>query len=328
MSKGLDIGTGNIVSATLGSDGETFEYKTFRNLFVPIEKSPFVKTMLKRVGAPYVEYENQIFSLGQQALEMAGVFNSEPKRPMANGVLNPKEIKALPIIQAIIGEVLGSPNKKGQKVVYSVPGDPVDQKFNSIYHAGVFNKILSDKGYTPIPLNEGLAVIYGELLEDNLSGFGISWGAGMCNVCCAQLSIPAFNFSVARSGDYIDENVATSLGVSTVKALLAKEEMKDLRKPQNPIEEAIAYYYKHTLEYVAKNIKEALISLPQLPEFQKPPKVVVAGGTSLPGGFIELFDEALKAQNLPIKLGKVVRAEDPLKAIAKGALFAALGAEE
>ena len=136
------------------------------------------------------------------------------------------------------------------------------------------------------------------------------------------------NFSVARSGDYIDENVATSLGISTVKAMVAKEEIKDLRKPKDQTEEAISYYYKHMLEYVAKQIKEALLALPKLPEFQRPPKVVVAGGTSLPGGFIELFEEALKAQDLPIKLGKVIRAEDPMKAIAKGCLFAALSNEE
>jgi hypothetical protein len=324
MPCGLDLGTGNIVAARVGADGESFEYKAFRNIFVPVEKSPFVKSMLKKVGAPYVELEGEISALGQQALELASAFNSEPKRPMSQGVLNPHEIKALPIIQAIIKESLGAPATKKEKVVYSVPGDPVDQEFNAVYHSNVFNKILTDMGYTPVPLNEGLSVIYSELLEDNLSGFGVSWGAGMCNVCCAQLSVEAFNFSVARSGDYIDKNVSTSLGISTVKAMLAKEGIIDLRKPKDQTEEAISYYYKAMLEYVAKQIKDKLLGMAKLPDFQKPPKIAVAGGTSLPGGFIELFEEALKAQNLPIKIGKVVRAEDPLKAIAKGCLFAAL----
>jgi hypothetical protein len=325
MCKGLDIGTGNIVASSIGEDEKSFEYRVFRNLFVLVDKSPFVRSMLNKISATYVEFDNQIYALGQQALELANVFNSEPKRPMSQGVLNPAELKALPVIQAIVGEVLGLPGKRNQRVVYSIPGDPVDQKFNVVYHSNVFNKMLLDRGYLPVPLNEGLAVIYSELLEDNLSGFGVSFGAGMCNVCCAQLSVPAFSFSVARSGDYIDENVGRSLGISNVKAMFAKEGLVDLRRPTNSTEEAIVYYYKHLLEYVSKHMKEALLKLPRLPEFQKPPKVAVAGGTALPAGFIELFEEALKAQNFPIKLGNVVKAEDPLKAIAKGCLFAALG---
>jgi hypothetical protein len=191
-SCGLDVGTGNFVAAKVEADGETFSYKDFRNLFVPIEKSPFVKPMLKKVNAPFVELNNQIFALGKEALEFASVFSSESKRPMAQGVLNPQEQNALPIVKAILKETLGVAEVKGDRVVYSVPGDPVDQKFNAVYHSGVFSKILSEMGYTPVPLNEGLAVIYSELLDENLTGIGVSWGAGMCNVCCAQMSIEAF----------------------------------------------------------------------------------------------------------------------------------------
>jgi actin-like ATPase involved in cell morphogenesis len=327
VAKGLDLGTGNIVGAYLEGE-DTFKYRSFRNIFVPIEKTPMVKGMLKKLGAPWVEMDGHIYALGQQALDLAAAFNSAPRRPMAKGVINPGETQALPILRAIIKEALGEPSKKGESVFYSVPGDPVDQKFNAVYHEGVFKKLLGELGYTPHPINEGNSVIYSELLDDNLSGFGVSFGAGMCNVCCSVVSIEAFKFSVACSGDYIDSNVATAKGISDVKALMAKEAIEDLRKPKNEVEEAIAFYYQHMLDYVAKHIKQALLNLPKLPDFPKPPKVVVAGGTSLPKGFLEVFEAALKAQELPIQLGKVVRAEDPLKAIAKGCLFAAINAED
>lgn len=326
MAKGLDLGTGNIVGAYL--EGDAFKYRSFRNIFVPVEKTPMVKGMLKKLGAPWVEMEGHIYALGQQALDLAAAFNSAPRRPMAQGVINPSEHQALPILKAIIGEALGKPDKKGESVFFSVPGDPVDQKFNAVYHEGVFKKLLIDLGYTPYALNEGNSVVYSELLDDNLSGFGVSFGAGMCNVCCSVVSIEAFKFSVACSGDYIDTNVAAAKGISNVKALMAKEAIEDLREPKNEVEEAIVFYYQHMLDYVAKHIKKALLDLPQLPDFKTPPKVVVAGGTSMPKGFIELFDAALKAQELPITIGQVVKAEDPLKAIAKGCLFAGINAED
>lgn len=327
MPKGLDLGTGNIVGAFLEGE-DTFQYRSFRNLFLPIERTPMIKGMLKKLSAPWVEMEGQLFILGQHALDLAAAFNSTPRRPMSQGVINPNEHKALPILQAIISEALGKPEEPGEAVFFSVPGDPVDQKFNAVYHEGVFKKLLTELGYTPYAINEGLSVIYSELLDENLSGIGISFGAGMCNVSCAIASIEAFKFSVACSGDYIDTNVSTAKAVSNVKALMAKEQIEDLRNPKNELEEAVVYYYQNMMDYVAKNIKNALLALPTLPDFKTPPKVAIAGGTSLPGGFLELFELALHNQNLPIELGDVVRAEDPLKAIAKGCLFAAINAED
>ena len=325
MAKGLDIGTGNIVGCQYKNDKLVF--RSYRNVFVPVDPNPVVRNMLKKSGVPSVELEGKIYALGEHAIELASAFQSKPHRPMARGVINPQEQKALPIIKAIIGEALGQPETENEVVFYSVPADPVDAQFNAVYHAGVFEKVLTELGYKPTKINEGLTVIYSELLDDNLSGIGVSFGAGMCNVACSIYGSPVFEFSVASSGDYIDENVATSLAIPSVKAMKIKEGIKDLRKPEGQGEEAVVHYYKHMLRYVADNIVKSINALPSLPGFNEPPKVAVAGGTSLPPGFIELFGEMLQSAELPIKLGEVIRAEDPLKAIAKGALFAAIQAE-
>jgi hypothetical protein len=310
-------------------DGEdNYSFKATRNIFVQIEKSPLVKSMLKKTDTSHVELDGHLYALGEPALQLAQAFNKGINRPMSRGVINPKEAHALPIIDALIGEVLGVPEVPGEIVFYSVPADPVDQDFNAIYHRNVFDKILRQRGYTPTPLNEGLAVIYSELLDENLSGFGISCGAGMINVCCAVLGQEIFSFSVAMSGDYIDTNVATALAISEVKALRAKEAIVDLTKPQGNIEEAVQYYYKHMLGYVVDNIIQKLKSIPQLPEFSTPPTVAVAGGTAMPQGFVELLTVALNHEDMPIQIGEVIKADNPLKAIAKGCLYAAVATED
>ena len=52
--------------------------------------------------------------------------------------------------------------------------------------------------------------------------------------------------------------------------------------------------------------------------------VVLGGGSTLPKGFAERFSKALTTKQLPIELGNVTRARQPLTATARGALIAAL----
>lgn len=324
MTKGLDLGTGFICGVRVVGD-DNYEYAPIRNTFLALERNPMVVSMLRKSNVPTVELEGKLYAIGDVALQMASAFNATPSRPMRKGVINPQEVKALPIIKAIIDRALSfnSTHPKDEVVVFSVPANPVDETFNAVYHEGVFTKILTSFGYRAYPLNEGLAVIYSELLDANLSGIGISFGAGMVNVACAIYGQEVFSFSVATSGDFIDSNVAEALAITPLKALKAKEGMKDLTQPKDNVEQAIQFYYKHMLKYVIDHIVQKLNSLNKMPEFEAPPAVAIAGGTSIPRGFTTLFENMLR-EALPIELGEVKQSPEPLKAIAKGCLFYAL----
>lgn len=325
MAKGLDIGTGNLVGARLlGEDG--YQYAPIRNIFLPIEKNPVILSMLKKENTPTVELDGIVYAIGDNALHLASAFNKPLHRPMQKGVINPHEAKALPIIKALVDNALrfGDGHFPGETVVFSVPASPVDASFNAVYHEGVFAKMLTSFGYIAKPLNEGLAVVYSELLDENLSGIGLSFGAGMVNVTCAVYGSELFSFSVATSGDFIDTNVSEALAITPVKALKAKEAMEDLMAPKDSTEQAIMFYYRHMLKHVVDMIDKHLRELDKLPEFDKAPSVAIAGGTSMPKGFVELFKSVLAETSLPIELGEIKRAEDPLKAIAKGCLYYAI----
>ena len=51
--------------------------------------------------------------------------------------------------------------------------------------------------------------------------------------------------------------------------------------------------------------------------------VVIAGGTSSPYGFATMFKETLQQADLPIKIGEVIKPNDPLFSVARGCLLAA-----
>ena len=327
MAKSVDIGTGFIIGAKLDKEGNT-KFTSVRDSFFEIEDNPFRQKMLKQVKANFLAKDGKLIVIGDEAVEFANMFNENAQRPMHKGVISPKEKEAFPVIKIIIEKAIGKASKKGEKCYYSIPASPVDENFDIIYHENVFNKILSDLGYEPNALNEAEAIAYSELLDDSLTGISISCGAGMINVSVGIMGVQAVQFSIARSGDWIDQSVATALNLTASKVQTEKEKGVDLLEPDGKIQEAISIYYGNLIDYILKNIGLRLSKSDDLPSFKNPVPIVVSGGTSLAGNFIGKFRESLERNPLPIEISEVKHASEPLSAVANGLLICASLAEE
>ena len=72
-----------------------------------------------------------------------------------------------------------------------------------------------------------------------------------------------------------------------------------------------------------QNIKARFESGQNMPSFKDPIDIACAGGTSLVGGFIEVFREEFAKIDFPIPIGRIFRSEEALTAVAKGCLVAA-----
>ena len=325
IRRGLDVGTTFIYSAW--KLGPELRFNTERNAFFDIEKNDFVENILRKSNVRYVLKGDKLCVVGEDALKFANVFGGETRRPLKTGVISSKEEDALPILNLIIENTLGSHRHKGETVFYSVPGAPVDADFNVIYHEQILRKMLENWGYTPKPINEGLAVIYSELSQNDFTGMGISLGGGMANVCLAVMAVPVFSFSVARAGDWIDAEVARVTNETASKITAIKEAGLDLTKPESNLtktEQALSIYYDHLIEYIINCIKNEIEKQNKIPRLEKPIPIVVSGGTAKPKGFLERFKKALNKINLPLKISEVRLASHPLHTVAKGALIAAI----
>ena len=116
---------------------------------------------------------------------------------------------------------------------FSVPGEPLDADVNLAYHEKTISGILRKLGYNAKPINEGLAVIFSELAEQQFTGIGMSFGGGMVNVGVAYRSLPLLTFSLARGGDWIDEKAALALSESASQVCFYKEHSFDLSKGED-----------------------------------------------------------------------------------------------
>jgi len=99
-----------------------------------------------------------------------------------------------------------------------------------------------------------------------------------------------------------------------------------LLEPQGRKEEALSMYYKELIEYVIDNVaKEFLRSNLQM-TINKPLPIVISGGTSLAGNFLEFFKKVFerKRKNFPFEVSEIRHANDPLNAVAVGLLIQAM----
>lgn len=325
LGKGLDVGTAFIYAAQKKDDEVAFRVE--RDAFMEIPYNDYLKTIFERDNVRYIEKDNQLYAIGNGALRFANLFQRSVRRPLERGVMSPKEKEALPIVKLIIENVLGRHRHPGEIVYYSIPAQPIDADFDVLYHQHIINDFLAGLGFTPKPIHEGLAVVYAELAEENFTGLGVSFGGGMTNVCLAHLSVPVVTFSVARGGDWIDEQVARVIN-QPVSAVTAWKELNldlDKKEPPSRIKQALVIYYDALLDYVIGHLKQELEE--SAAHLAKPLTVAVAGGTAKPNGFLKKFQATLARAGLPFEVEKVFLAPQLLHSVSKGALIAAIADE-
>jgi activator of 2-hydroxyglutaryl-CoA dehydratase len=111
--------------------------------------------------------------------------------------------------------------------------------------------------------------------------------------------------------------------MTTARATAIKEDTADLMNPKTREEEAVALYYRSLVGYMLENLQKRFELARDVPQFTKPVSMVVAGGTSLANGFVEMFNEELAKADLSIPIASVRRAEDAFTSVVRGCLVAA-----
>jgi len=336
MAKGLDCGTSYYIAATEDA------IKKQRNVFLTVDgDANQVKRMLKRQKIPFVEKAGKVHIVGQHAFNYAQIFSqTELKRPMQSGLLNPKERDALPVLNAIIGELLGKA-KKNETCVYCIPAKPIDQTREVSYHEDVLKQIIETYGYDVKVIEESVALAYEGLVDNELTGIAISMGAGMCNICVMYQGMSSLSFSVARGGDWVDANVAADCGVTPAKVISIKENSQNLDLTKSAINDiyqegsdeyniinAIRSYYGALINYLLTNLAHQFNNAESVPNFPDSIPIVFGGGTSLVKGFLQVVGEQFNQDEFPIQISDIKLVEDAHTAVARGCLSEAELIEE
>jgi hypothetical protein len=323
---GLDVGTSRIVIARRPEqDGSgDIQYHSQLNAFATIPYSKITAGVLEREHVPHTAIAGEIIVHGNESEKFAGLLDSEIRRPMSQGVLDPKEPESLRMMREILMSMLrlALPDQADcHKLCFTVPAAPLGAEGSLTYHEATVRQILGDLGYQAVAINEGLAVIYGELESSNYTGIGISCGGGLCNVCLAYLSVPVASFSIPKAGDFIDASAAAVTGERANRVRLSKEDSFHFNGFfADKMHQVIGVYYDDMIRSLVTALKDAFAKTKTIPQFQRPIPMVLSGGTTLPPGFRDRFEKLLWEQDFPISVSEIRMAQNPLHATAKGAL--------
>jgi hypothetical protein len=320
---GLDVGTSRVVTAR--GNSRDVETATQLNAFLNVPYSALTQNTLTSKGIPHYRADNELIIYGTAAEKFAHMFNAECRRPMAQGILNPREPAAAHVLDAILGTLIPNASVPGEVIAFSVPAAAQDSGADLTYHEETVKRFLRARGYSPLAVNEGLAVILAELADESYTGIGISCGGGMCNVALAYLSVPSLAFSISKGGDFIDSAVGSVVKEHATRVKAIKEDNFDLtRTPSDSVQSALQIYYDKLIDLLVEELDRAVTRGDKLPRTREPLRIALAGGTACPGGFRDRFERRLREQGLKLEIGEVRMSAEPLTATARGALVAAL----
>ena len=321
---GLDIGTSHIVMATHDEVGAA-KFSNQLNAFFNIPESNITKQILKDKGVNFFTNKESIYIFGFSALEFASIFNKNMRRPIDKGILSPKEKDGIRVIGNILKTMISPPEMLGEKLCLVIPGEPYQSPGSVIYHASLLKRFLSNIGFNPITLNEGMATVMAELIDTDYTGIGISMGGGMCNVCFSYLTVPIITYSIQKGGDYIDFMTSSAVGESETKIKMIKENELNLSiKPKNRIIEALNIFYNELVNDLIQSLQRAIDLSDNIPRLSRSIPIALSGGTVLPKGFLNLFKKALYHNPLPVHTSEVRIVNDPLTTTSRGALKIAI----
>jgi len=321
---GLDVGTSKVVSARRGGKDVACAFQL--NAFIPVPYSPVTeRTIQQQSEIHHFRDGDEIVIFGSATERFANMFNAETRRTMADGLINPGEKLAWPVLEAILKTLVPRPRAASEVLAFSVPAAPPGKEAQLTYHEATLRKYLQSVGYRAMAINEGLAVIFSELEDHNFTGIGVSCGGGMCNATLAFLSIPSIMVSVAKAGDFIDRSVGEAVGEHATRVKVIKEEGLDLTQaPRDKLEKALHIYYEDVVETLVDTLRREISRAENLPKTDRALPLVLAGGTARPRGFRELFERTLRARKFPVEISEIRMASDPLTSTARGAHIAAM----
>ncbi len=345
----LDCGTMFLVKGELDIAVNEPSFTRERNCFLQAANTDDTEDTLKENNWSYVKHENNFYILGEDSIKLKNLLTmgskdqgiimtkiGELRRPMKDGILNTGAEKlSVAIIQKLISNLLGKPTSPGEVLCFCVPGDPVDKDLSVVFHRTMLMNFMKSLGYTVECIPEALAIIFSQrpVAEDTdgeeapFSGIAFSWGAGTCNICFSFKKMPLINFSVAQSGDYIDQESAKIAGIDVSAMTRYKENHFDLNNVDysDMRQAGLDIFYQNTIEHALNNFAEKFNQLDN--PIDMPLEIVIAGGTASIPGFLEKFKTVISGLKLPFKIKNIRMADNPFYAVSHGCLVKALAVE-
>ena len=330
MSRAIAWDPGTMFFQVAEKEGSKININVIRNSFVEMEATEDIEQVLSQNKWQYISDGKKFYIIGEDSLKVAKMFPGkiELRRPMQDGVLNKGEDKKMLVMTKMLEDIIGKASDEDSMVCFCVSSDSVDNEVDNTFHKARLEGMAKRLGYNVKVIEEGHAVVLSERpiyiepdgTESPYSGIGVSFGAGKANCVLAYKGMPIIGMSATRCGDFIDKKVSEQTDTPIAQVTGVKESKLDFNDIDydDDVIFALNAYYENMIEYVFKNFAIKFQKVKS--QFEAPLDIVMAGGTSMPKGFIDKVKEVVNKIELPFKINEIKISSDPRNAVVKGCL--------
>ena len=192
---------------------------------------------------------------------------------MADGLLNPRERAAMSVIEAILKQMLPKAATKGEALAFSVPAPAAGKDAELTYHEASMRRVFEGYGYDAMAINEGLAVVFAELENDNFTERhrDLVWRRHVSQrralpSCRSRRSCSASpTHRAAKLHRRVGRVCAPGRAGDTGQADQGRGTRSLARAPKSKHEKALQIYYEDLIHSLVGALKQSLNRAEQLP---------------------------------------------------------------
>ena len=256
----------------------------------------------------------------------ANMFNADVRRPMADGLINPREKSAMPVLEAILQTLIPQgAHAQGEILAFSVPAATAGQESELTYHEATLRRYFEAHGLQGGRHQRGPGR---HLLRAR--GPELHRHRHLLRRRHVQrdprLPVDPLDHVQHREGRRLHRQLGRRRAERARHAREGAEgrEPRPVPAAQGQVREGAPHLLRGPgARRWWTRCAGALSRAEKLPQTDRPLPIVLSGGTAKPKGFKELFERTLEGRSLPIEIAGVRLASDPLTATARGALIAA-----
>ena len=334
MSIALDFGQYQIRSLRRKED--RLVSRQVRTVYSVLSDSPERRAMLEKVQIPYAVSERELLIIGDAAAEYSQMFQVPCVPLLPGGKVPTDDPPARQIIGAIVDSLLPEPSQKNEKCGMTIPGHSSSGQMGIVDETtGFLYRLVQMRGYEPVIVPAGLAVVFAELVDHSFTGIGMSIGAGSCDVSMAHHGVEIARCTIPRGGNWIDEQMAHqwknySWDVSGNQYLdtdnVSQWKQKfdgSLLEPKTVQEQLLADLYQELLGHVFEEVALSFSKEYRVKNSPSPVSLVCSGGMTRITGFEKMLKDQILKTPLSIEVGDVRISTRSAHTIARGCLIQA-----
>jgi hypothetical protein len=331
MNVGLDLGSHTF--RAVRQQGDELRARHSRAAYAVLTDSPAQRRVLEQAGIGYARCEGHLVLLGDAAAEYSQLFQVPCLPLLPDGNVPHDDPLARQVLAALVESLLPEPERPGEICCFTSPGASLGKLGPNPERLEFFAHLIRLRGYTPIPMAAGMAVVYAELVHESFNGIGITFGASSCEFSLAHQGREVCSASLPCGGDWIDEQFARQTDSYTwdshgrqlldLTAANGKREAfsGSLVRPIGRDPRLLAELHLELLVRVAREAAQRLASAPRIPHPHAPFHILCSGGVARIPGFRELAQEVFREIPFPVALAEIRIGYPSRYTIARGCLI-------